>query len=130
MDNNVYSGGLESPDFATSGIQDSIMREIPDSGDILRHLLEIETQAAALVDDAQAEADKRIKASEERNRERYEQEYRRRMERLEAEYREKIGVAKAEYRAKLDVYRKNLDAMTLCFNDFSCLAEKLLFGDR
>ncbi|MDR2048620.1 MAG: hypothetical protein LBP69_04125 [Treponema sp.] len=100
------------------------------SGDVLRHLLEIESQAAALVDSAQAEADKRIKASEERNRERYEEEYRRRVEQLEAEYREKIGVAKAEYRTKLDAYRKKLDAMTLYFTDFSCLAEKLLFGDR
>jgi vacuolar-type H+-ATPase subunit H len=130
MDNNVYSGGAESPDFAAGGIQDSVTHETPDSGDVLQHLLEIETQAAALVDDAQIEADKRIKASEERNRERYEEEYRRRVEQLEAEYREKIGIAKVEYQAKLDVYRKNLDAMTLYFNDFSCLAEKLLFGDR
>ncbi|MDR2144353.1 MAG: hypothetical protein LBP29_08295 [Treponema sp.] len=120
----------ESPDFAGGGIEDSITHEIPDSGDVLRHLLEIETQAAAMVDDAQAEADKRIKASEEQNRERYEEEYRRRVEHLEAEYREKIGIAKAEYQAKLDAYRENLDAMTLYFNDFSCLAEKLLFGDR
>jgi hypothetical protein len=82
------------------------------------------------VDDAQAEADKRIKASEERNRERYEEAYRRRVEDLEAGYREKIGAAKAEYKTVLDAYRKNLDATVLHFDDFSCLAEKLLFGDR
>jgi vacuolar-type H+-ATPase subunit H len=120
MDDNVYSE--ESPNFTAYGI--------PDSGDILQHLLAVETQAAALVDDAQAEADKRVKASEERNRERYEEAYRRRVEDLEAEYRERIGVAKAEYQARLDAYRKDLDAMTLHSDDFSCLAEKLLFGDR
>jgi vacuolar-type H+-ATPase subunit H len=116
MDDNVYSE--VRTDF------------IPDSGDILQHLLAVETRAATLVDEAQAEADKRIKAAEERNRERYEEAYRRRVEDLEAAYREKIGVAKTEYRARLDAYRKDLDTMILHRDDFSCLVEKLLFGDR
>jgi hypothetical protein len=120
MDDNVYS--VASPDF--------IPDKTGDSGDILQHLLTIEARAAALVDDAQAEADKRIKASEERNRERYEVEYRRRVEQLEAAYLEKIGVVKAEYQANLDAYRKSLDTMILHSDDFSCLAEKLFFGDR
>jgi hypothetical protein len=128
MDDNVYSGGTESPGF-TDATGDS-SREAPPPVDVLQHLLEIEAQAAALVDDAQAEADKRIKASEERNRERYEEEYRRRVEQLETGYREKIGAAKTEYQTKLDAYRKSLDAIPLHFDDFSCLAEKLLFGDR
>jgi hypothetical protein len=128
MDGSVYSGGAESPGLS-GGVYDSA-GETQGSGDILRHLLEIEARAAALVDDAQAEADKRIKASEERNRERYEEEYRRRVEQLEVDYKEKIGAAKAEYKTKLDAYRKSLDAMPLHLDDFSCLAEKLLFGDR
>jgi hypothetical protein len=117
MDDNVYSAANRN--------------DIPEeTGDILQHLLAVETRAAALVDDAQAEADRRIKASEEQNRERYEEAYRLRLENLEAEYREKIGVVKAEYQANLEAYRKSLDAMTLHIDEFSCLAEKLLFGDR
>jgi vacuolar-type H+-ATPase subunit H len=126
MDDNVYSGAAESPGFSGGLAHD----ETGGSGDVLRHLLAIENQAAVLVDDAQTEADKRIKAAEERNRERCEEEYRRRVERLEADYREKIGVVKAEYQAKLDAYRKKLDDTILHAADFSCLAEKLLFGDK
>ncbi|MDR0403714.1 MAG: hypothetical protein LBH35_09025 [Treponema sp.] len=122
MNNSAYSGGAEILNFGAN--------EARDSGDVLRHLLEIEARAAALVDDAQAEADRRIKTAEERNRERYEEAYRLRMEALEAEYGRKTAAAETEYRAKLDLYRKNLDATPLHVDDFFRLAEKLLFGER
>ncbi|MDR1506056.1 MAG: hypothetical protein LBI67_03040 [Treponema sp.] len=111
MDDNMYPGESSSPD-------------------VLQHLLEIETQAAALVDDAQAEADRRVKASENENRERYEEQYRGRVEILEAGYRERIDGVRAEYRVRIDEYWKNLDATELHFADFSCLAAKLLFGEK
>jgi hypothetical protein len=99
-----------------------------EQGSVLRHLLEIESKAAVLVDDAQAEADKRIKEAEERNRAGYEENYRLLVEKLDGEYRERIAGVKAGYNADLETYRSSLDATLLHQTEFSALAERLLFG--
>jgi hypothetical protein len=95
---------------------------------VLRRLLEVEAEAAALVDKAQAEADKRLKACEEQNRTRHDEEYRRLMDGLEARYGERLEAARAEYRASLDEYRKSLDSMPFDTAAFSRLAGELLLG--
>jgi vacuolar-type H+-ATPase subunit H len=46
-----------------------------DDEDIVGHLLKIESEAAALVLDAQAEADRRLAEAEKRSRAAYEQQY-------------------------------------------------------
>lgn len=99
-----------------------------EQGSVLQHLLEVESKAAVLVDDAQAEADKRIKGAEEENRAAYEESYRFLVEKLDAEYREKIAGVKAGYNADLEAYRSSLDATPLRQAEFSALAARLLFG--
>jgi hypothetical protein len=118
MEENIVSAGNEAafvPGYAE------------DAG-VLRHLLEIEAEAAALVDGAQAEADKRLKESEEQNRASYEEEYRRLVSSLETGYKNGIEAARAEYRASLDEYRKSLDVMPVDRAAFFRLAGKLLIG--
>jgi vacuolar-type H+-ATPase subunit H len=98
--------------------------------DILQHLLEIEGKAAALVNDAQAEADKRIKEVEEQNRLAYDGEYQKLMAELETEYKKELKAARAEYDKSLDEYRQNLGAMPRDNSAFSALAFSLLLGEE
>jgi vacuolar-type H+-ATPase subunit H len=95
--------------------------------DVLRHLLEIEAQASSLVDDAQAEADRRLKESEEQNRTRYDEEYRSLVEKLEAGYKQRLGAVRAEYTESLENYRASLDSMPRNAPGFNILAHKLMF---
>jgi len=78
---------------------------------ILRHLLEIEGQAAVLVSDAQAEADRRVKEAEEQCRQAYDTEYQKYAAELEAQYRREQDTVKAEYGKALDQYRLGLEDM-------------------
>jgi vacuolar-type H+-ATPase subunit H len=95
---------------------------------VLQHLLEIESQASVLVDDAQAEADKRIKAAEEQNRLHYDKQYQELVQKLEAEYLEQVQAVRAEYRQSLEEYRKTIDDMPLDRAAFSALARQFLTG--
>jgi vacuolar-type H+-ATPase subunit H len=98
--------------------------------DVLQHLLEIESQATILVNDAQAEAGRRIKETEEKNRSRYDMSYRSLVEDLDREYGKNIKAVREEYRLELDAYRENLDRMPVNEEGFSALASLLLFGEK
>jgi vacuolar-type H+-ATPase subunit H len=102
-------------------------KTMEDTG-VLQHLLEIESQASVLVDDARAEADKRIKTAEEQNRLRYDKQYQDLVQKLEAEYLEQVQAVRAEYRQSLEEYRKSLDFIPLDRAAFSALVSQLLTG--
>jgi len=97
-----------------------------DDHEILQHLLSLENEAAALVDDAQAEADRRVSEGEKLNRSRYDETYAREVETLEVAYVQKITAVKEGYRKLLEEYGNNLKAMALNLEAFSSLAEALL----
>ncbi|MDR2259009.1 MAG: hypothetical protein LBE14_07665, partial [Treponema sp.] len=69
--------------------------------ELLTHLLKIEAEAAALVNEAQAEADRRAGEGEKTNRARYEEQYGRAAAALEAAYVRDIEGAKAAYTKEL-----------------------------
>jgi vacuolar-type H+-ATPase subunit H len=94
--------------------------------DILQHLLEIEGQAATLVDDAQAEADRRIKEAEEQNRIAYDKAYQQLIAELDTDYQKTADAVQAEYNLILDEYRKSLNSMPMRKEEFSALAYSLL----
>jgi ABC-type phosphate transport system auxiliary subunit len=98
--------------------------------DLLRHLLEVETGAAALVEDAQAEADRRVAEFEARSRARYDEAYAREAVDLEARYQREYEAVKTEYQRRLDEYRENLETMTVHRDDFFKLASSLFFGEH
>ncbi|MDR1128377.1 MAG: hypothetical protein LBL20_03615 [Treponema sp.] len=77
--------------------------------DILRHLLDVEADAQSLVDDAQAEADRRIAETEKQNRARYEEQYTREAALLDSRYETALKAVTEEYGKQLDEYRLGLD---------------------
>jgi vacuolar-type H+-ATPase subunit H len=99
-----------------------------DEQDVLRHLLTVEAEASALVDDAQVEADRRITEGEKQNRRLYDERYGQETARLEAQYGENIEQVKKDYKKQLDFYRENLDAMPVNTEAFiravECFLEK------
>ncbi|MDR3167234.1 MAG: hypothetical protein LBT93_04765 [Treponema sp.] len=94
---------------------------------ILQHLLQVESEAAALVDDAQAEADRRLAEGEKQNRQQYDDRYSREVAELETRFKEEIAAVKEDYRKELEDYRESLERMAVNTENFSRLAESLLF---
>jgi len=94
--------------------------------EILQHLLEIESKAATLVDDAQAEADRRVSEGEKQNRARYDEQYAREVAALEEAYSADISLARENYRKQLEEYHNSLKAQPSDTKAFFSLAEKLL----
>jgi regulator of protease activity HflC (stomatin/prohibitin superfamily) len=98
-----------------------------EDSDVLRHLLKIEAEAAALAKDAAAEADKRVAEAEKQNRQRYDDAYTKEVASLEEKYRAGIAAVKIEYQRQLDDFAQSLDAMEANSGSFSELLERLLF---
>jgi regulator of protease activity HflC (stomatin/prohibitin superfamily) len=102
----------------------------PGSGgqDILRRLLQVESEAAVLVDEAQAEADRRIAAGEKESRARYEDRHSQEAARLDGDYARAVQAVQEDYRRQLDAYRDSLNGMTARKDGFFALVDRLLFG--
>lgn len=100
-----------------------------DETDVLRHLLEVEAAAAALVDSAQAEANRRLADGEKLNREHYDQRYAEEVARLDVDYQKQLDAVKVDYQKQLDAYRAELDAMPVDNSRFMELAGHLLLKD-
>ncbi|MDR1389420.1 MAG: hypothetical protein LBJ31_05530 [Treponema sp.] len=101
-----------------------------ESPDVLGHLLEVENEAAALVDEAQREADSRIKAAEEKGRAAYDESYRTMIEELETDYKKNRDAVEEEYRTMLDQYRASLESIPLDQERFAALAQSFFFGEK
>ena len=102
-----------------------------DDREVLQHLLEIENQAAALVDDAQAEADRRVSEGEKQNRARYDEIHKAEVKTLEVVFAESVAVIKENYRKQLEEYHESLKNMPLDTGAFLSLAERfLIFGKQ
>jgi len=108
-----------------------------DGNNILQHLLDLEKQAAALVDEAQEEADRRMSEGEKKYRMRCDEFYARELETLEKAYAENNAAVKESYQKQLEEYRESLDTQAgnranpvyaLNQEAFSALAEKYLIG--
>jgi regulator of protease activity HflC (stomatin/prohibitin superfamily) len=97
--------------------------------DTLRHLLQVEADAAVLVDNAQAEADKRLAEGERQNRSRYEERYAQEVAALDADFEKEIDAIKEDYQKQLDAYRRTLDTMAVQAERFSGLMSSLLIKE-
>lgn len=97
-----------------------------DDRELLQHLLDLESEASALVDDAQAEADKRVSEGEKRNRERHDEVYAKEVRTLEASFAETVAATKDTVKKQLEAYHDKLKAAPLNTEAFSSLAKKLL----
>ncbi|MDR0501838.1 MAG: hypothetical protein LBH16_00805 [Treponema sp.] len=95
----------------------------------LDHLLEIEAEAAALVKDAQAEADRRIHENEEKNRASYDEFFKQESYRLEASLSGEKEKITEQYQKAIDEYRKEISGVNTDINKFASMFDKFLAGE-
>jgi vacuolar-type H+-ATPase subunit H len=95
----------------------------------LDHLLKIEAEAAALINDAQAEADRRIHDNDEKIRAAHEEHFRvEAHKREEALNAEKVKL-KEQYQNAIDEYRKEVSCINVDVERFTSLFNKYIAGE-
>ena len=100
-----------------------------DNNEVLGHLLQVESEAAALVDNAQAEADRRVAEAEKGNRVAFDERYRLESERLEGEFQKTKNRARQHYQEELEAYTQNISSMNADTERFSALLDRLVLGE-
>ncbi len=98
-----------------------------DEQDMLRHLLEVESEAASLVNDAQIEADKRVAENEKQHRSRFDDQYSKEVSLLEENYRNALSEVRNRYDEELKAYRESFEHEKIDHEAFVSLAESFLF---
>jgi|GEM_PF-851097 len=93
---------------------------------MLEHLLEIEAQASALVNDAEAEAERRIHENEERNRIAYEQRFKEEIQNREEALLKAKELIREKYQKELNDYKSEIEAVNVDENRFSVLLNEFL----
>jgi len=95
----------------------------------LDHLMEIEAKAAALVNDAQEEADKRIHESEIKNQTAYEEHFKAEVQKLEDSLIKEKERLRTQYQQTLDEYRNEISGTNINVEHFSSLLNKYMTGE-
>ena len=94
----------------------------------LNHLLKIEAEAAALVNDAQTEADRRIHENEEKNRAVYEERFRAEAQMRELSLKKEKDRLRRQYQTALEEYRKEISSVNVDMQCFSNLFNEFIAG--
>jgi len=97
-----------------------------ENANTLDHLLQIETKAASLVNDAQAEAGRRINENEAKNHAAYEERFKAKVQELEALLKEEKEKIKNRYQNELDEYRREISKANVNVERFSALLNNYL----
>ena len=97
-----------------------------DNDEVLGHLLKIESEAAALVNDAQTEADRRIAEAEKQNRASFEEHYQEELKRLESEFQIFREQVRRQYQEEINTYREKVSSVDVDANAFSALLNRLV----
>ena len=92
----------------------------------LDYLLQIETKAAAMVNDAQAEADRRIHESEGKNHAAFEERFKAEAHRLEISFQESRENTRKQYIKTLEEYQKEISGINVNVENFSALLNEYL----
>jgi vacuolar-type H+-ATPase subunit H len=95
----------------------------------LGHLLQIESEAAALVNEAQAEADRRLAEGEQENRAAYEARYRCEAEKLETWFQAEKEKTQSRFKQELASCLRELDAMEVNTKRFCACLESFVDGN-
>jgi len=97
-----------------------------DNVNTLDNLLHIEAKAAALVNDAQSEADRRLHDNEEKNQKAYEENYRIEVQKQETALQKVREKTKIQYQKELEEYREELSKVKVNTERFSALLNEYL----
>jgi len=101
-----------------------------DNKEVLDHLLKIESEASALVNEAQVEADKRIMEAEKQNRAAYDKRFLEENQRLEKEFLQSKELARQEYQKELETYKEQISSIHADNDRFSSLLDTLVLGEE
>jgi FMN phosphatase YigB (HAD superfamily) len=94
------------------------------SQELVQHLLDVEEKAGGIVQDAQAEADKRVMEASRTIRANHQALLARHFADLDAAYQAAITASRAGYDKQLDDYRQSLAALPVHADGFSALAAR------
>jgi len=97
---------------------------------VLDHLLTIEAEAAALVKDAQTEADKKITEAEKQNRAAFELRYQEKAAEQEGEFQRELQKARERCQTELSDYGKKMESVTPDITHFTAVLESLFSGEK
>ena len=100
-----------------------------EKNDVLSHLLKTESEAAALVIDAQAEADRRVEEAEKQNRVYHEEQYQKELIKLENNFQKFKEQTRRLYLEELDTYKEKISSANVDTNAFSSLLDKFITGE-
>ena len=104
------------------------MADINSEIDAINHLLEVEKNASALINDAAQEADRRLSEAHAK----YNAEYKSRFDEitagLEKEYQDNLSKTSDKYQKEIDSYKDSLAAKPQNYEAFSSLLDKLMFS--
>jgi len=101
-----------------------------DNENIISHLLNIEAQAAALINDAQTEAARRTAEGEQKNRAALDLQYKKEASGAEAEYLSCAEKIRERCSRELLTYQKKLESLTVDTKCFNGLLDSLFFGEN
>ena len=96
--------------------------------DAINHLLEVEKNASALINDAAQEADRRLSEARAKYNSEYKARYEKEAARLEAEYQTAHEKIAEKYQKEIDSYKESLAAKPQNSEAFSSLLDRLLFS--
>ena len=95
--------------------------------DAINHLLEIEKDAAILIDDAKIEADKRINEAKGQYNAKYKEQYDKIVSELDSKYHSSMDDISEKYNKEINAYKTQLEEKKQDETEFSSLLDKLLF---
>ena len=95
--------------------------------DAINHLLEIEKDAAILIDDAKIEADKRINEAKGQYNAKYKEQYDKIVSELDSKYHSSMDDISEKYNKEINAYKTQLEEKKQDETGFSSLLDKLLF---
>lgn len=95
--------------------------------DEINRLLEVEKQAAALIEDAMTEADKILSEAHVKYNEQYKSQTEKLTEKLTQEYNSSLEEIKKNHQKEIEDFKSDLEKKELNKADFDALLNKLLF---
>jgi len=95
-------------------------------GNVLDHLLKVEADASALVNDAQNEADRRVRGNEEKNRIAFEERIKTEIQEHEKIFNNEKERINNQYNKALQEYRDEISTVTVDEERFSGLLNEYL----
>ena len=96
--------------------------------DAINHLLEVEKNASALINDAAQEVDRRLSQARAKYNSDYKARYDELASKLEAEYQDAHQKIAEKYQNEIETYKQSLEAKTQNTEAFSSLLDKLIFS--